>query len=108
MVTDARAWYLAGTSSEGILQENNWANSSVEEAIREKFRLVETGEVQNEFEITIDLFAGDQFQIVHDWAWDGQKGFGCFTEIDASCMESGGGLGGTDATVPSRTFKSVC
>ena len=98
VVTDARAWYLAGTSSEGILQENNWANSSVEEAIREKFRLVETGEVQNEFEITIDLFAGDQFQIVHDWAWDGQKGFGCFTTIDTTQMENGGGLDGSANT----------
>lgn len=95
---DTRAWYIAGTSSEGILQENNWANSSVEESIREKFRFVETGNVQNEFEITIDLYAGDQFQVIHDWAWDGQKGFGCFTTVDTTQMESGGGLGGSADT----------
>ena len=95
---DTRAWYLAGTSSKGVMQENNWANSSVEESVREKFRLEETGEVQNEFEITIDLYAGDQFQVIHDWAWDGQKGFGCFTTIDDTQMENGGGLGGSSDT----------
>lgn len=95
---DTRAWYLAGTSSKGALQENNWANSSVEESVREKFRLEETGNVQNEFEITIDLYAGDQFQVIHDWAWDGQKGFGCFTTIDTAQMENGGGLGGSSDT----------
>lgn len=95
---DTRAWYLAGTSSKGTLQKNNWANSGVEESVREKFRLEETGNVQNEFEITIDLFAGDQFQVIHDWAWDGQKGFGCFTTIDTNQMENGGGLGGSSST----------
>ena len=95
---DTRAWYLAGTSSKGVMQENNWANSSVEESVREKFRLEETGDVLNEFEITIDLYAGDQFQVIHDWAWDGQKGFGCFTTIDDTQMENGGGLGGSSDT----------
>lgn len=95
---DTRAWYLAGTSSKGVLKDNNWANSSVEDAIREQFRLIETGDVQNEFEITIDMYAGDQFQVIHDWAWDGQKGFGCFTTIDTTQMENGGGLGGTSST----------
>lgn len=95
---DTRAWYLAGTSSKGIMKDNNWANSSVEEAVREQFRMEETGDVQNEFAITLDLYAGDQFQVIHDWAWDGQKGFGCFTDIDAAQMESGGGLGGSANT----------
>lgn len=98
VAADTRAWYLAGTSSKGVMQENNWANSSVEEAVREQFRLVETGNAQNEFEITIDLYAGDQFQVIHDWAWEGQKGFGCFTTIDTTQMENGGGLGGTSDT----------
>lgn len=95
---DTRVWYIAGTSSKGPLQDNNWGNSSVEEAVREQFRMQETGDVQNEFEITIDLYAGDQFQIIHDWAWEGQKGFGCFTDIDATQMENGGGLGGSADT----------
>lgn len=95
---DTRVWYIAGTSDKGILQNSNWANDSVEEAAREQFCLQETGKAPNEFEITLDLYAGDQFQIIHDWAWDGQKGFGCFTTIDETQMENGGGLGGTAST----------
>lgn len=95
---DTRIWYLAGTSTKGSLKDNNWADAGLDEALKETFQLTATGNATNEFVITIDLYEGDQFQVIHDWAWDGQKGFGCFTEIDASCMESGGGLGGTDAT----------
>lgn len=95
---DTRVWYIAGTSDKGILQNSNWANDSVEEAAREQFCLQETGKAPNEFEITLDLYAGDQFQIIHDWSWDGQKGFGCFTTIDETQMENGGGLGGTATT----------
>ncbi|MBQ6807512.1 MAG: hypothetical protein IJO97_08785 [Lachnospiraceae bacterium] len=95
---DTRIWYLAGTSTKGSLKDNNWADTGVAEELKETFQLKTTGNATNEFAITIDLFEGDQFQIIHDWVWDGQKGFGCFTDVDASCMESGGGLGGTDAT----------
>ncbi len=94
---DTRAWYLAGTSSGGPLAANNWANASVDEETRELFRLQPTGNAVNEFSITIDLFAGDQFQVIHDWAWDGQKGYGRFTQIDAEQMEDGGGLSGDSA-----------
>ena len=95
-VQDTRKWYIAGTSSTGILKDNNWANSSVEEAVREQFELKETGNVINEFTITLNLYEGDQFQIIPDWDWNGQKGFGCFTDIDETQMESGGSLGGSE------------
>ncbi len=95
---DTRAWYIVGASDLGSLAESAWAGSNVEEAARENFRLQPTGNVTNEFAITIDLFEGDQFQIIHDWQWDGQHGFGYFTGLDESQMESGGGLGGSDAT----------
>lgn len=95
---DTRVWYLAGTSSKGSLKDNNWADAGIDEAVKATFQLTATGNATNEFAITIDLYEGDQFQVIHDWAWDGQKGFGCFTDVDASCMESGGGLGGTEAT----------
>lgn len=93
---DTRVWYIAGTSEKGALKDCNWANKKVEEALREQFVLQATGKNPNEFAITIDLYAGDQFQIIHDWAWDGQKGFGTFTEIDETLFESGGAIGGTD------------
>lgn len=95
---DTRAWYIVGASDLGSLSDSSWAGSGVEETVREQFRLQPTGKNTNEFAITIDLFEGDQFQIIYDWQWTGQKGFGCFTEIDATQMENGGGLGGSDAT----------
>lgn len=96
---DTRAWYIVGAStSGGILAGSNWANAAVEEADREQFRLQPTGKATNEVSITLDLYDGDQFQIIHDWAWDDQKGFGAFTEIDETQMANGGGLGGTSDT----------
>lgn len=95
---DTRVWYIAGTSEKGILKESNWAGSEVEDSIKSKLQLSPTGKATNEFAITTDLFQGDQFQMIHDWAWDGQKGYGCFTTIDNTQMESGGGLGGSADT----------
>lgn len=95
---DTRKWYVAGTSQTGILKENNWAGSDVAETDREKFRLTPTGDQTNEFAITLDLYAGDQFQVIPDWNWSGQKGYGCFTQLDETQMESGGSLGGSANT----------
>lgn len=92
---DTRLWYIAGTSSAGSLKDNNWAGAGTDEAVKEQFLLQPTGNMVNEFAITLDLYAGDEFQIIHDWAWDGQKGYGCFTQIDNTQMENNGGLGGS-------------
>ena len=94
---DTRHWYVAGTSTKGMLKENNWAGNLSDED-KAKFELVPTGNATNEFALTIDLFEGDQFQVIHDWSWDGQKGYGKFTDIDESQMENAGGLGGTADT----------
>lgn len=95
---DTRVWYIVGTSDKGSLKTSNWANSGVEESVRSQFQLTSTGAVTNEVAITMDLFKGDQFQIIHDWAWEDQKGYGCFTSIDDTQMENGGGLGGSSKT----------
>ncbi|WP_051205502.1 hypothetical protein [Butyrivibrio sp. FC2001] len=94
---DTRHWYIAGTSTKGSLQVNNWAADLSDEE-KAEFELVPTGVNANEFSLTIDLFEGDQFQVIHDWSWDGQKGFGKFTDIDETQMKNAGGLGGTDDT----------
>lgn len=91
---DTRHWYIAGSSTKGSLKLNNWAGKITDEE-KAQFELVPTGNATNEFALTIDLFEGDQFQIIHDWSWDGQKGFGKFTDIDESQMENAGGLAGT-------------
>jgi hypothetical protein len=94
---DTRHWYIAGTSTKGVLQHNNWAGDLSDEE-KQAFELTPTGSNINEFSITLDLYEGDQFQIIHDWSWDGQKGYGKFTDIDEAQMENAGGLGGSDDT----------
>lgn len=94
---DTRLWYVVGTGASKVLSDSNWAGS-VDDAVKEACQLVATGNATNEFAITLDMFAGDQFQVIHDWAWDGQKGFGAFTSIDETQMENGGGLGGSTMT----------
>ena len=90
---DTRLWYIAGTGGNPNLAASNWG-ADVDAAVKEACQLKATGNVTNEFSITLDLYEGDQFQIIHDWAWDGQKGYGCFTSIDDSQMANGGGLSG--------------
>ncbi|MCR5153745.1 MAG: hypothetical protein K6B75_02745 [Lachnospiraceae bacterium] len=91
---DTRKWYVVGDGTSTVLSTSAWAGSSVSEEGKEACRLMPTGKVTNEFAITIDLYEGDLFQVIHDWQWDGQYGFGKVTECDASQMESSGGLSG--------------
>ena len=58
------------------------------EADREKFRLNSTGNQVNEFAITLDLHAGDQFQVIPDWNWSGQKILHCSAGV-TWCRGSG-------------------
>ena len=92
---DTRLWYIVGTGASPELAASNWAGS-VDDSVKEACQLKATGNATNEFAITLNLYNGDQFQVIHDWAWDGQKGFGCFTSIDETQMENGGGLSGSD------------
>ncbi len=92
---DTRKWYVVGASTSGILADSQWAGALSDEE-KEQFELKPTGNNTNEFAITIDLYAGDEFQLIADWAWDTQKGYGLFTDIDDTQLESGGSLGGED------------
>lgn len=94
---DKRNWYIAGTSVKGLLKDSNFADADATDDIKSELQLKPTGNA-NEFSITLDLFKDDQFQIIHDWAWDGQKGFGCITSVDSTQVESGGGIGETSDT----------
>ena len=84
---DTHKWYIAGSSEKGSLKLNNWAAELSDEE-KEQFELKPTGKQTNEFAITIDLFVGDEYQLISDWSWDNQLGYGRFTELDASQMES--------------------
>lgn len=91
---DTRTWTICGTGSSDALSLSNWNNKCDDASVT--FTL--TGNETNEFVLTVNLCAGDQFQIIPDYGWDAQKGFGYITECDASCFENGGGLSGSDAT----------
>ncbi|WP_248406119.1 hypothetical protein [Butyrivibrio fibrisolvens] len=65
---DTRHWYIAGTSKTGSLALNNWA-ADLSDEDKAQFELVPTGNAVNEFSLTIDLYEGDQFQIIPDWSW---------------------------------------
>ncbi len=92
---DTRVWYVVGDGLSTVLANSAWAGADADDAAKEACKLAPTGNVTNEFSLTLDLYAGDQFQVIHDWAWDGQRGFGYFTTIDTTQMENGGGLAGT-------------
>lgn len=94
---DTRKWYVVGSGKGAVLSATNWAGS-VDDSVKEAAELTLTGNATNEFQITLDLYSGDQFQVIHDWAWDGQMGYGYVTECDATQMENGGGLGGSTYT----------
>ncbi|MBQ8327804.1 MAG: hypothetical protein IJX86_12135 [Lachnospiraceae bacterium] len=91
---DTRPWSIVGTGKGEALALSNWNNACEDDLVT--FKL--TGNATNEFAITVDLFAGDQFQVIHDHDWNDQRGYGWFTEIDATQFENGGGLGGSDKT----------
>lgn len=92
---DSRSWYIVGTGTSEVLAATNWASVPVED-VQDIAQLKPTGNAKNEFSITLDLYSGDQFQLIPDWSWDGQLGYGYFTEIDETQMESGGSLEGSE------------
>ena len=93
VATDTRSWYIVGEGTSKVLKTSAWAGSSVDDAGKALCRLNPTGN-KNEFSITLDLYKDDKFQIIYDWQWDGQKGYGLFEKPDETMFESGGGISG--------------
>lgn len=91
---DTRKWYVVGEGSSKVLRTSAWAGSAVTDEGKALCELRPTGKNVNEFAITLDLYKGDMFQLITDWCWDLQKGYGLFNEIDTECFESSGSLSG--------------
>lgn len=90
---DTRTWYLAGAFMSADLLENNYGAVLSEAAT---FQPVE-GE-KNTFEITVDLYEGDQFQLItgNTVGWLNQRGYGHIEDAtvgDVTYFTSDGGLG---------------
>lgn len=91
---DKRPWTIVGTGKGEALALSNW-NNGCDDAL---VTFTATGKATNEFSLTTDLFKGDQFQVIHDHDWADQRGYGKFTDLDATMFEDGGGLGGSSDT----------
>lgn len=91
---DTRSWYIVGEGASTVLRTSAWAGSSVTAEGKALCQLQPTGKNTNEFSITLDLYKGDMFQLITNWGWDLQKGFGLFKGIDTTMFESGGSLSG--------------
>lgn len=90
---DARVFYIVGEGSSPVLKASSWAGADVSYTDKEACKLQPTGNT-NESVITMDLFKDDMFQLVSDWQWEGQYGFGKVSSSDDTQVMSGGGLSG--------------
>ena len=89
---DTRTWAIVGSGKGDLLLSSNWGKVIADAHILEK-----TGD--NEYSITIDLYAGDEFQFAINTSWHHKRGFG-YLEIvkDASGNEAFTGSGGIGET----------
>jgi len=81
-VADTRVWSIVGSFG-----TSNWANTGTD------YDLTRVSEFVDQFEITLDLFVGEEFAIIHDRAWNGQLGFSTINSMTPeACMIEGGGF----------------
>lgn len=89
---DTRTWAIVGSGKGDLLLSSNWGKVIADAHLLEK-----TGD--NEYSITIDLYAGDEFQFAINTSWHHKRGYG-YLEIatDASGNEVFSGSGGIGET----------
>ena len=93
---DTRDFYIVGSGSSDLLSKSNWGENVTDEFKLNKIDL----DSVNEYSITLDLKAGDQFQFAIDNQWSNQRGFGYLvtgTVDDVEYLKNAGGLGNTSA-----------
>ena len=89
---DTRTWAIVGSGKGDLLLSSNWGKVISDAHILEK-----TGD--NEYSITIDLYAGDEFQFAINTSWHHKRGFGYLETVkDASGNEAFTGSGGIGET----------
>jgi len=80
-VPDTRVWSIVGSFGTSA-----WNNAGTD------YDLTRVSEFVDQFEITLDLFVGEEFAIIHDRAWNGQLGFSTINSMTPeACMIEGGG-----------------
>lgn len=100
---DERHWGIAGSGTASILASSNWGKVFNEEHYLENV----STDTKNIFEITVNLFANDQFQFTSpvitesSVSWGHQRGAGYLEEPTKDGVEYftvGGSLGGDNST----------
>ena len=72
---DTTEYYLGGNGA-GDLGKNNWSNTN-----HTLVMVRDESADHNVFKITINMYADDAFQILHDDSWDGQMGIEYFLDV---------------------------
>lgn len=89
---DTRTWAIVGSGKGDLLLSSNWGK-----VIADAHKLEKTGD--NEYSITIDLYAGDEFQFAINTSWHHKRGYGYLETVkDASGNEVFSGSGGIGET----------
>ncbi len=89
---DTRAWAIVGSGKGDLLSSSNWGK-----VISDAHLLKKTGD--NEYAITLDLYAGDEFQLAINSSWHHKRGYGYMETVkDASGNEVFSGSGGIGET----------
>ncbi len=89
---DTRTWAIVGSGKGDLLLSSAWGK-----VISDAHLLEKTGD--NEYSITLDLYAGDEFQLAINTSWHHKRGYGYLeTNKDASGAEVFSGSGGIGET----------
>ena len=78
--SDVREFFVVGSGTSPLLITSNWGKVITDEHKMEKT------DGKNEYTVTLDLNAGDQFQFAINSAWENQRGFGY---LDTLTLEDG-------------------
>lgn len=76
VVEDTRSFYIVGSGLSPLLLESNWGK-----VVNDSMKLTKA-ENANEYSITLDLYAGDQFQFAINSSWHNQRGVGYLQEFE--------------------------
>lgn len=76
VVEDTRDFYVVGSGTSPLLVESDWGK-----VVNDSMKLSKASD-KNEYSITMDLYAGDQFQFAINSSWHNQRGVGYLKEFE--------------------------
>lgn len=101
---DVRPFYVVGSGTSELLLGQDWGKN-----INESHRLTKA-EGKNEYTITLDLLAGDEFQFASSSSWENKRGYGYLTTnklADGTEAFEGEGGGFGEVSSKGRNIKVI-